>query len=179
MAKIRKTSSPHSTRVTRPLVEEPVVTAVTYDRNQAKVAIVGVPDAPGVAARIFGALANKNINVDMIIQSTARSGINDISFTIPRTNLKSAISVMGQVRQALGAKGVLKDSRIAKVSIVGIGMRSHSGVAARMFRALAKAKINIQMISTSEIKVSCVVDESRAVEAVRVLHREFGLGAKK
>ncbi len=178
MARIRKTKKYSGKRIGS-LVEEPVVTAVTYDRNQAKVSIVGVPDAPGVAARIFGALAKKNINVDMIIQSTARSGINDISFTIPRTNTKAAISVMGQVRQALGAKGVLKDSRIAKVSVVGVGMRSHSGVAARMFRALAKAKVNIQMISTSEIKVSCVVDERDVVQAVRVLHREFGLGAKR
>lgn len=178
MARTRKTKK-YGSKKSSPLVEELVVTAVTYDKNLAKVSIVGVPDAPGVAARIFGVLSKENINVDMIIQSTARSGINSISFTIPRTEIKTAIPAMEQVRRALHAKEVLKNSRIAKVSIVGIGMRSHSGVAARMFKALAIAKINIQMISTSEIKVSCVVDERDVIKSVRALHGEFGLGAKR
>ncbi len=160
----------------RSSLESPVVSGVALDANEAKVSIIGVPDRPGVAAAIFGALAQDSINVDMIIQSTAQDGLNDISFTVSRSDLRRALLIMESVQKKLGAKDVLSDDGVAKVSIVGVGMKSHAGVAARMFAALAEEGINIEMISTSEIKVACIIKQSDGARAVRLLHKTFGLG---
>lgn len=156
-------------------MEEPVVTAVTFDKNQIKMSILDVPDRPGVAAKIFGALAKENINVDMIIQSAARGKKNDISFTISYTDLKKALEVLEEINKQLNAGGVVYEENMAKVSIVGVGMRSHPGVAAKMFETLGEQKINIEMISTSEIKISCIIKKEKLETAVKALHKAFGL----
>ncbi|MBI3012249.1 MAG: aspartate kinase [Elusimicrobia bacterium] len=156
-------------------MEEVVVSGIAFDKNQAKLSIVEVQDSPGVAAKIFGALAQSRINVDMIIQSAARDRANSISFTVARTDLKKAVPLLQKVSRELGAKGIVCEEKVAKVAIVGVGMRSHPGVAAQMFQTLADGKINIEMISTSEIKVACVIKESNCDRAVRLLHRSFGL----
>ncbi len=154
-------------------MEEVVVTGVTHDRSQAKVSILRVPDRPGIAAQVFGALAAKNIVVDMIVQNISQDGYTDMSFTLPRGDHARAVAALEEVAKNVGAKGVLHDERVAKVSIVGVGMRSHSGVASKMFATLAKEGINIQMISTSEIAVSCVIEDKYAELAVRALHDAF------
>jgi len=171
-------SEEEGTVVTREVtkMEEVVVSGVAYDKEQVKVTITGVPDRPGIAAKIFGALAQGNVNVDMIIQSSAKEGINDISFTVSRGDLRKTLEIMERVKQEMGAKGLIYDEGVAKVSIVGVGMRSHSGVACEMFSALAEENINIEMISTSEIKISCVIKEKETEKAVRALHRKFRLG---
>jgi aspartate kinase len=156
-------------------MEEVVVTSVTHDRNQAKVSVLRVPDRPGIAAQVFTAVADQHIVVDMIVQNISRDGFTDMSFTLPRTDAARAAAVLEEVGRRVGAEGVQRDDRIAKVSIVGVGMRSHSGVAARMFSTLSKEGINIQMISTSEIAVSCVIDDKYAELAVRALHDAFEL----
>jgi aspartate kinase len=163
----------------RSAMEEVVVSAVTFDKNQVKLSVIDVPDQPGIAARIFGALAKGGINVDMIIQSAAQDGLNDISFTISRSDLKKAMGVLQKAQKELRARDITGDEKVVKVSIVGVGMRSHAGVAATMFEVLAKAGINIQMISTSEIKVSCIIRENELHKAVAVLHKAFKLGKKK
>jgi aspartate kinase len=157
-------------------MEDVVVTAVTHDRNQAKISILRVPDRPGIASQVFGAVGGQNIVVDMIVQNISRDGFTDMSFTVPRSEHQRAVTVLKDVATAVGAQGVVHDERVAKVSIVGVGMRSHSGVAARMFETLARERINIQMISTSEIAVSCVVEDKYAELAVRSLHDAFALG---
>lgn len=154
-------------------MERIVVSGVTSDKNQAKITILGVPDKPGVAAGIFIGLAEANINVDMIIQNVAQEGQTDISFTVPKTDLVKTMAACRTVAEKAGAKDIVYDENISKVSIVGIGMKSHSGVAANMFRALSDNNINIKMISTSEIKVSCVIEEKFTELAVRVLHDTF------
>ncbi|MEK6813782.1 MAG: aspartate kinase [Nitrospirota bacterium] len=159
-------------------MERVVVSGVTYNKNEAKITIVGVPDRPGVAARIFGAIAEANINVDMIIQNIGSHGLTDLSFTIPRSDLARTLEIARGIIADIGAKDLSVQENIAKVSIVGVGMRSHSGVAAKMFETLAREGINIIMISTSEIKVSCVIDLKYAELAVRVLHDAFNLGAE-
>jgi aspartate kinase len=159
----------------RKKMEEVVVSAVTFDRNQAKVSLLDVPDHPGIAAKIFGGLAKGGINVDMIIQSAASDKKNDISFTISRNDIKKALVILEKVKKALKAKDLTYDDKVAKVSIVGVGMRSHTGVAAKMFDVMAKNKINIDMISTSEIKISCVVKEADVTKSVEHLHNAFGL----
>jgi len=156
-------------------LEEVVVSGATHDENQVKVSITDVPDRPGVAALVFGKLARKDINVDMIIQSAAKNGRNDISFTIREENIKEAKSIIEKIQKKLKAGGYIIKDNVAKVSIIGIGMRSHSGVASRMFNSLAKAGINIEMISTSEIKISCIINRKDAKKAVRVLANEFNL----
>ena len=156
-------------------MEEVVVSGVAYDKDLVKVVITDVPDRPGIAARIFGALGAENVNVDMIIQSSAAGGVNDISFTVNRGDLKKTSDIMEKVKGETGAKGLVYDDGVAKVSIVGVGMRSHSGVASKMFSALAEENINIEMISTSEIKISCVIKEKDMEKAVRAIHRKFGL----
>lgn len=156
-------------------MEAVVVSGVTGDRHQAKVTIVGVPDKPGIAARLFGPVARAGILVDMIIQNMSQSGMTDISFTIPRADVKKALPLIQDVAKAIEAKSVAVTEAIAKVSLVGVGMRSHSGVAARMFEVLSREGINIMMISTSEIKISCVVDEKYLELAMRALHAAFGL----
>jgi len=171
-------SEEEGTVITREVtkMEEVVVSGVAYDKDQVKVTITGVPDRPGIAAKIFGALAEGNVNVDMIIQSSAKEGINDISFTVSRGDLRKTLEIMERVKREMGAKGLIYDEGVAKVSIVGVGMRSHSGVACEMFSALAEENINIEMISTSEIKISCVIKEKETEKAVRALHRKFRLG---
>ena len=157
-------------------MEEVVVTGVTHDRNQSKISILRVPDRPGIAAQAFGALAERNIVVDMIVQNISRDGYTDMSFTVPRGDHARAVAALEAVAKAIGAQGVVHDERIAKVSIIGVGMRSHSGVASRMFATLSREGINIQMISTSEIAVSCVIEDKYAELAVRALHDAFGVG---
>jgi aspartate kinase len=156
-------------------MEDVAVSGVTGDRNQAKVTIVGVPDKPGIAARIFGSVAQANILVDMIIQNVSQAGMTDISFTVPRADLKKAVPLIQSVAKDIDAKSVSVTEAIAKVSLVGVGMRSHSGVAAKMFEVLSREGVNIMMISTSEIKISCVIDEKYLELAMRSLHSAFGL----
>jgi aspartate kinase len=156
-------------------MEGMAVSGVTGDRNQAKITIVGVPDRPGIAARIFGPVAEANIVVDMIIQNVSQASLTDISFTVPRADLGKAVGIVQRVAKEIDAKSVPVTESIAKVSLVGVGMRSHSGVAARMFEVLAKERINIMMISTSEIKISAVIDEKYLELAMRSLHAAFGL----
>lgn len=161
-------------------MEKVVVSGVAYDKNQSKITIIGVPDRPGIASKLFGAVAGANIVVDMIVQNISHeTKATDISFTVPRTESKKAMKLADALAKDLGARGVDLRDDISKVSIIGVGMKSHSGVAAQMFSTLAKHGINIMMISTSEIKVSCVIDEKYTELAVRALHEAFGLDAKK
>jgi len=176
---VRSTFKPDpGTMVTREdhSMEDAVVTGITHDRGQAKLSILRVPDRPGIASQVFGGLAKQNIVVDMIVQNIGRDGSTDISFTLPRADRQRAESALAGVATEIGAAGVVADDRIAKVSIVGVGMRSHSGVAARVFATLSNENINIQMISTSEIAVSCVIEDKYAELAVRSLHDAFELG---
>jgi len=154
-------------------MEQAVVTGVTHDRSQAKISILRVPDRPGIAARVFGAIAASNIVVDMIVQNISQDGYTDMSFTLPRGDHARAVAELTDVAREIGARGIVHNERVAKVSIVGVGMRSHSGVAATMFAALAREGINIQMISTSEIATSCVIEDKYAELAVRSLHDAF------
>ena len=156
-------------------MEDVVVAGIAFDRNQAKVSLTDVPDRPGIAADIFGALAKANVNVDMIIQSTARDGLNDISFTVSQGDLTKTLKALEPVKTLLQARELLQESNVGKVAVVGVGMRSHPGVAAKMFKVLAEKGINIQMISTSEIKISCVVAKDQIDAAVRALHDAFEL----
>ena len=156
-------------------MERMAVAGVTGDRNQAKLTIIGVPDRPGIAARVFGPVAEANIIVDMIIQNVGQGSLTDISFTVPRADLGRAMSLVQRVVKEIEAKSVEVTEAIAKVSLVGVGMRSHSGVASRMFEVLSREGINIMMISTSEIKISCVIDEKYLELAIRALHAAFGL----
>jgi aspartate kinase len=158
-----------------PDMEAAVVAGVTGDRNQAKITIVGVPDKPGIAARIFGSVAEAHINVDMIIQNMSQAAMTDLSFTVPRADLRKAVPLIQSVAKDIEAKSVSVTEAMAKVSLIGVGMRSHSGVAAKMFEVLAREGINIMMISTSEIKISCVIDEKYLELAMRALHDAFGL----
>ena len=157
-------------------MEEPIVSGVTYARNEAKITLSGVSDVPGVAAKIVGPVAGAEIEVDMIVQNTAADGLTDFTFTVGRKDYEAALELLKPVRASLGARALSGDNKIAKVSVVGVGMRSHAGVAARLFNCLAAENINIQMISTSEIKISVVVDERYLELAVRTLHSAFGLG---
>lgn len=159
-------------------MEDVVVSGVALASNEAKITIFKVPDRPGVAARIFKRLADAHVNVDMIIQNKTETHTTDISFTVAKTDLARSLRVVREAAGAVNAKHVTCDEDIAKVSVVGVGMRSHSGVASKMFGALAKRKINIEMISTSEIKISCVIDGRRGRDAVRAIHKAFGLRRK-
>ncbi|HPS93521.1 MAG TPA: aspartate kinase [Deltaproteobacteria bacterium] len=157
-------------------MEKEVVSGITYDKNEAKITILGVQDKPGVAAKLFSPLSDNNINVDMIIQNVSSDGKQaDLSFTVTKTDYDKAIKIVKAMISDLGARDVVGDPSIAKISIVGVGMRSHAGVASKMFSALSSVGINIQMISTSEIKVSCVIDEKFIELGVRVLHEAFEL----
>jgi aspartate kinase len=156
-------------------MERVVVSGVAADKNQAKITLTRLPDRPGIAGKLFGCIAAANIVVDMIIQNASDGGLTDISFTVPRPDAQHALTLAQQLLSDLGAEEATLQSDIAKVSIVGVGMQSHSGVAARMFQALAAENINILMISTSEIKVSCVIQDRYAELAVRVLHDAFRL----
>ncbi|HQI79944.1 MAG TPA: aspartate kinase [Deltaproteobacteria bacterium] len=157
-------------------MEKEIVSGITYDKNEAKITILGVQDKPGIAAMIFTPLSESNINVDMIIQNVSADGKHaDLSFTVTKTDYEKAMSIVKQLSGELGARDVVGDPSIAKLSIVGVGMRSHAGVASKMFSSLSRVGINIQMISTSEIKVSCVIDEKFIELGVRVLHEAFEL----
>jgi len=150
-----------------------LVSGVSYDKNEAKITLVRVPDRPGLAAQIFGPIADAHIVVDMIIQNASEDGTTDLTFTVSKADHKKALSIVEQTLPALKAKGVKVDTDIAKVSVVGVGMRTHAGVAAKMFEVLAREGINIEMISTSEIKISVVIDAKYTELAVRVLHKAF------
>lgn len=161
-------------------MEQVAVSGVAYDKNQAKITVIAVHDRPGVAAKLFNAIADANIVVDMIVQNVSSDGkATDISFTVPKTDSKKAFKITEGIAAELGSKGVYLREDIAKVSIVGVGMRTHSGVAAKMFETLAKHGINIIMISTSEIKVSCIINAKFTELAVRVLHDSFEMGEGK
>ncbi len=157
-------------------METVLVSGVTYNKNEAKISVMRVPDEPGIASRLFLPLSEESITVDMIIQNVSHEGYTDLTFTVPHGDFKKALKAVEQTSKAIGAAGVFSDENIAKVSIVGVGMRSHSGVASKMFQVLSQEGINIQMISTSEIKVSCIIDVKYTELAVRVLHEAFGLG---
>jgi aspartate kinase len=157
-------------------MEKVVVSGIAHDTNQAKITILGVPDRPGIAAKLFKEIADANIVVDMIVQNVSSDGKStDISFTVPKTDSKKALKITEDIAKELGARGVDLREDIAKISIVGVGMRTHSGVAAQMFDTLARHGVNIMAISTSEIKVSCLIDAKYTELAVRVLHDSFGL----
>ena len=156
-------------------MEKAVVKGIAFDKNQARINVRGVSDKPGIAYQILGAVADANIEVDMIIQNVGAEGTTDFSFTVPRGDYRQTLDLMNGLKESLGAAEVNGDDTVCKVSIVGVGMRSHSGVAATMFRSLAEEGINIQMISTSEIKVSVLIDEKYMELATRVLHKAFGL----
>ncbi len=152
-----------------------LVSGIAYDKNEAKIAVLGVPDKPGIAAKLLTPLSDAAISVDMIVQNVSHEGLTDFTFTVTKADLKKAMLITNEAAKEIQAKEVQSDENISKVSIVGLGMRSHAGVATRMFSVLAKNNINIGMISTSEIKISVVIDEKYTELAVRVLHDEFGL----
>lgn len=158
-------------------MEQPVISGIAFNRDEAKLTIRGVPDTPGVAFKILGPISAGNIEVDMIVQNVSRDNTTDFTFTVHRNDFRKAEEILRQVAESIGAREVAGDSKIAKVSIVGVGMRSHAGVASKMFEALSNDGINIQMISTSEIKISVVIDEKYLELAVRGLHTAFGLDA--
>lgn len=160
-------------------MEKLVVSGVTYNKDEAKITVLWVPDKPGISAKIFRSIADENINVDMIIQDISEGGITNISFTVVKSDLKKALKVVENKAKEINATGVVADEKIAKVSIVGVGMLNHPGVAAMMFEALAEKGINIQMISTSEIKISCVIDEAHVEKAVAAIHKKFNLEKAK
>jgi len=156
-------------------METVLVSGVTYNKDEAKISVMRVPDMPGIAAQLFSPLSTANITVDMIIQNVSHEGFTDMTFTVPRDDFKKALKIVEETAAKIGAAGVESNEAIAKVSIVGVGMRSHSGIASKMFETLSAEGVNIQMISTSEIKVSCVIDDKYTELAVRVLHAAFGL----
>ncbi|HEX3097562.1 MAG TPA: aspartate kinase [Usitatibacter sp.] len=156
-------------------MEQAIISGIAFNRDEAKITVLGVPDRPGIAFAILGPVADANIDVDMIIQNASTEGMTDFSFTVHRNEYKRAMQILEKVKAEIQARGIVGDDRIAKVSLVGIGMRTHAGIASRMFGTLAREGINIQMISTSEIKTSVVVDEKYMELAVRVLHKEFQL----
>ena len=156
-------------------METVLVSGIAYNKDEAKIAVMRVPDKPGVAAQLFSPLSQANIMVDMIIQNVSHEGFTDLTFTVPRGDFKKALKIVEETATRIGAAGVQTNESIAKVSIIGVGMRSHSGIASKMFETLSAEGVNIQMISTSEIKVSCVIDDKYTELAVRVLHEAFGL----
>ena len=157
-------------------MEQAVVTAITHDASEAKVTVLGVPDQPGLAARLFRGLADRNVSVDMIVQNTSTTGRTDISFTVPGYDLAVSTEVAESLVPAMGASGVETDSDVARVSLVGAGMKTHPGVTALTFETLAGEGVNIEMISTSSIRISCMVRAGDAERAVRALHAAFELG---
>ena len=154
-------------------MEQPVISGIAFNRDEAKLTITGVPDVPGVASKILGPISDSNVEVDMILQNVSAEGLTDFTFTVHRNDYDQAFETIKTIAKSLNAKGAIGSEKIAKVSIVGVGMRSHAGVASRMFESLANENINIQMISTSEIKVSVVIDEKYLELAVRALHSTF------
>lgn len=159
-------------------MEQPLISGIAFNRDEAKLTIVGVPDQPGVAYRILGPIGEANIEVDMIVQNVGVDGTTDFTFTVHRNDFDKATGILKNTSKELKAREVKGDNKIVKVSLVGVGMRSHAGIASKMFKALADHGINIQMISTSEIKISVVVDEKYLELGVRALHDAFGLEQK-
>ncbi|MCE3254208.1 MAG: aspartate kinase [Cellvibrio sp.] len=159
-------------------MEQPIVSGIAFNRDEAKVTVAGVPDTPGVAAKILAPIGTANIEVDVIVQNVSADGTTDLTFTVHKNDMNKAVTVLEAVAKEIGAREVRSDDKVAKVSIVGVGMRSHAGVASRMFTALAEDSINIQMITTSEIKISVIIDERYLELAVRSLHTAFGLDAE-
>lgn len=159
-------------------MEQPIVSGIAFNRDEAKVTVAGVPDTPGVAAKILAPIGAANIEVDVIVQNVSADGTTDLTFTVHKNDMSKAVAVLEAVAKDIGAREVRSDDKVAKVSIVGVGMRSHAGVASRMFTALAEDRINIQMITTSEIKISVIIDERYLELAVRSLHTAFGLDAE-
>lgn len=156
-------------------MEKVLVSGVAFDKNEARITIRKAPDRPGIAGKIFHPIFKSDIIVDMIVQNTSEDGQTDLTFTVPKSEFQKTLSIVNQVGKEIGAEKVLGDENIAKISIIGVGMRSHAGVARKMFETLAQENINIMMISTSEIKISCVIDQKYTELAVRVLHTAFGL----
>lgn len=157
-------------------MEQAIISGIAFNRDEAKITVLGVPDRPGVAYQILGPVSEANVDVDMIIQNVGVDGTTDFSFTVHRNEFAKAIDILkSQVQSHIGAREVVGDNKAAKVSVVGVGMRSHVGIASKMFRTLSEEGINIQMISTSEIKISVVIDEKYLELAVRVLHKAFDL----
>ena len=156
-------------------MEAVLVSGIAYDKNEAKIAVMHVPDKPGIAAKILSPLSDANISVDMIVQNVSEQGLTDFTFTVAKADFKKALAITKATAQEVNARDLVTDENIAKVSVVGVGMRSHAGVATKMFQTLAAEGINIQMISTSEIKVSVVIDAKYTELAVRVLHDAFRL----
>jgi aspartate kinase len=156
-------------------MEQAIVSAVVHDTSEAKVTVSGVPDQPGIAARLFRLLADADVNVDMIVQNTSDHGVTDISFTVPHEDLTKSQEITSSLAEEISASGVTSDHDIARVSLVGAGMKSHPGVAATTFETLAAAGINIEMISTSAIRISCIVREAQVEQAVQALHTAFDL----
>lgn len=156
-----------------------MVSGITLNKNEAKVTVCDLQDQPGIAAKIFDKMAEHSVNVDMIVQNVSHLRKTDISFTVAKTDLAKAVKFAKEVSSSVGAGEVLQDEDIARISVVGVGMKTHPGVAAMMFAAFAANKINIEMISTSDISISCVIKKKSAEEAVRILHDKFGLGKKK
>ena len=157
-------------------METVLVSGIAFNKNEAKISVMKVPDTPGIASKLFLPLSEANITVDMIIQNVSHEGLTDMTFTVPRTDFKKALKIVEDSAEKIGAEKVISNENIAKVSIIGVGMRSHSGIASKMFSTLAEEGVNIQMISTSEIKVSCIIDDKYTELAVRVLHDAFELG---
>jgi aspartate kinase len=158
-------------------MEQAIISGVTHDTSEAKITVRDVPDHPGVAATVFGELADSNVNVDMIIQNVSEEGMSDISFTAPKTDLVRARQALDAIVSKTGAREWTVDEDVAKISLVGAGMKTHPGIAARMFRTLADANVNLDMISTSPIRISCVIDARSVEAAVRALHTAFELDA--
>ncbi len=156
-------------------MEAVLVSGITYNKDEAKISVLRVPDRPGIAAKLFSPLSAANITVDMIIQNVSHDGLNDMTFTVPKSDFKKALKIVQETAVEIGAGSVTSDENIAKVSIIGVGMRSHSGVACKMFETLSSEGINILMISTSEIKISCIIELKYSELAIRVLHEAFGL----
>ncbi|MGC3963700.1 MAG: aspartate kinase [Rhodocyclaceae bacterium] len=156
-------------------MEQPIISGIAFNRDEAKLTVLGVPDRPGIAYQILGPVAEANIDVDMIIQNVGVDGTTDFSFTVNRNDMERAVAILENVKKHVGAREIRGDRSMAKVSVVGVGMRSHVGIASKMFRTLAEEGINIQMISTSEIKISVAIDEKYLELAVRVLHKAFEL----
>src|SRR4030095_9181582 len=156
-------------------MEQPIISGIAFNRDEAKITILAVPDRPGIAYQILGPIGESDIDVDMIVQNVGHDGLTDFSFTVHRNDYRKALGILGPVPEHIKPRDIVSGDKIAKVSIVGVGMRSHAGIASTAFRALAEEGINIQMISTSEIKISVVIDEKYTELAVRVLHKVFNL----
>jgi aspartate kinase len=151
------------------------IRGIAHDKNMAKITVLGVPDQPGIAATLFEPLAQEGISVDTIVQNASVERITDLTFTVARGELQAAMEIVRPIVQSIGARGCVSDDRLGKVSIVGTGMQNHPGYAARMFRTLNEANVNIELITTSEIRITCIVAEDRVEDAVRALHRAFQL----